>query len=151
MKLKNWQKQVLSVVVLIAGGYVLFLLAFVVFAFVVNGLMALLGLPENASPPAIGRVLAYLLILLVSWLIFRSRSPVLVKATVLQMPLMVTLVMLGISFYGQSMVLIIIMGIVVIGAVATFIAYRKLSWQYWFSTGYVGVLALGIMIFDIQI
>jgi len=76
---------------------------------------------------------------------------VLVKATVLQMPLMVTLVMLGISFYGQSMVLIIIMGIVVIGAVATFIAYRKLSWQYWFSTGYVGVLALGIMIFDIQI
>jgi len=63
MKLKNWQKQVLSVVVLIAGGYVLFLLAFVVFAFVVNGLMALLGLPENASPPAIGRVLAYLLIL----------------------------------------------------------------------------------------
>jgi hypothetical protein len=151
MKLKNWQKQVLSIVVLMAGGYVLFTLAFMVFAFVVNGLMVLGGQPENASPPAMGRVVAYLLILILSWLVFRSRLPVLAKATVLQMPLMVTLVMLGIALYGQSIVSIIMLGIVVIGATAVFIAYRKLSWQYWFSTGYVAVLALCIMIFDIQI
>jgi|GEM_PF-2056502 hypothetical protein len=151
MTMKTWQKQGLTMVVLMAGGYVLFTLAFVVFALVVNGLMALLGLPENASPPAIGRVLAYLLIILGSWLMLRSRLPVLVKAIVLQMPLMVTLVLMGIVLYGQAIVLIIFMGIVVIGATVVFIAYKKLSWQYWFSTGYVGVLALSIMIFDIQI
>jgi uncharacterized membrane protein YdjX (TVP38/TMEM64 family) len=151
MKLKTWQKHVVSVIVLMAGGYVLFILAFMVFAFVVNGLMALGGLPENTSPPAISKVLAYILILVASWLVLKSRLPVLVKATVLQMPLMVTLVLTGIALYGQSIVLIIILGTVVIGATAAFIVYRKLSWQYWFSTGYVGVLALGIMIFDIQI
>jgi len=151
MKLKNWQKQVLSVGILMAGGYVLFTLAFILYAFVINGLMALGGMSENASPPAIGRVVAYLLILILSWLVFRSRLPVLVKATVLQMPLMVTLVMLGIVLYGQSILLLIVLGIAVMGATMAFITYRRLSWQYWFSTGYVAVLSLCIMIFDIQI
>lgn len=59
--------------------------------------------------------------------------------------------MMGIVLYGRSIVLIIILGIAVIGVTVAFIAYRKLSWQYWFSTGYVAVLALCIMIFDLQI
>lgn len=67
--------------------------------------------------PFVGRVIYLTLILLISWLVFRSNLHDLVKATFLTMPLMVILVMMGMVLYLHSKWLIVGIGAVVIGTV----------------------------------
>lgn len=151
MKLKPYQKNVLSAIAVAAGGFILFSLAFILAAIVINGSKSVLGMVENEAPPAIGRVLYLLLIFLISWFIFRSRLSHIVKAAFLAMLLMVILVMAGLSLYQYSKWFTIGTGAVIICAVLSYFHKKKLSWLYYFSTLYVALLGLCIMLFNIQI
>ncbi len=151
MELKLYQKNILSVLVIIVGGFILFNLAFLLAAFVINTTIRVLGMAQNEAPPIVGRVLYLLLIFLISWLVFRSRLNDIIKATFLTMPLMVILIMVGISLYQQSKWMIAGMGAVIICAVLSYFYKKKLSWLYYFSTFYVVVLALCVMLFNVQI
>jgi len=151
MERKLYQKNILSVLVIIVGGFILFNLAFLLAAFVINTTIRVLGMAQNEAPPIVGRVLYLLLIFLISWLVFRSRLNDIIKATFLTMPLMVILVMVGISLYQQSKWMIAGMGAVIICAVLSYFYKKKLSWLYYFSTFYVVVLALCVMLFNVQI
>lgn len=151
MKLKPYQKNTLSVLAVAAMGFILFNLAFILAAIVINGSMSVLGMAENAAPPAIGRVLYLLLIFLISWLVFRSRLNEIIKAAFLAMLLMVIIVMLGLSLYQYSMWITIGIGAVIISTVLFYVHKKKLSWLYYFSTFYVTILGLCVMIFKIEI
>lgn len=151
MKLGLNQKNLLSVLVIIIGGFVFFTMAFLLYALVMNVTMSALKMTQNEAPPIIGRLLYLFLIFLISWIVFRSRLNSLIKATFLTMPLMVILVMIGIILYQQSKWMITIIGAVVICGVLTYLYRKKLSWQYYFSTFYVVVLALYIVLFNVQI
>lgn len=151
MKLGHNQKNLLSVLVIIVGGFVFFILSFLLYAFVINATMSVLKMTQNEAPPIIGRLLYLFLIFLISWFVFRSRLNSLIKAAFLTMPLMVILVMVGIILYQQSKWMITIIGAVVIYGVLTYLYRKKLSWQYYFSTFYVVVLALYVMLFNVQI
>jgi hypothetical protein len=39
-------------------------------------------------------------------------------------------------------------GALIIGAVAVYLSVKKLSWKYWFATGYVAALALAMVVFQ---
>ncbi|MDV3429330.1 MAG: hypothetical protein LIR50_20275 [Bacillota bacterium] len=151
MKLKPYQKNALSVLAVAAGGFILFNLAFILAAIVINGSMRVLGISENAAPPATYRVLYLLLIFLISWLVFRSRLNEIIKASFLAMLLMVLIVMEGLSLYQYSKWITIGIGAVIISTVLFYIHKKKLTRLYYFSAFYVAVLGLCVMIFNIQI
>lgn len=151
MKLKAWQKNILSMVVVVVGGFILFNLAFILTALVVRATMLVMKVPENMPPPYIGRYITVVLILIMSYMVFRSRLNDTIKATFLTMPLMVILVMIGLSLYGQAQWIIYAVGAVVTFAVIFYLYKKKLSWLYYFSTLYVAVLGLYIMISGMDI
>jgi hypothetical protein len=151
MKLKPYQKNILSALVIIVGGFILFNLAFLLAAFVIKATMSILGTAQYAAPPFVGRVVYLLFILLISWLVLRSRLHDLAKATFLTMPLMVILIMVGIGLYQQSKWLIAGIGAVIIGAELFYLYKKKLSWHFYLATIYVAVLGLFVMLFNVQI
>lgn len=151
MKLKQWQKNIFSVLVIAGGGFVLFNLAFMLTALVVRASMVLLGQSEGAVPNLSGRLLAVFLIFLFSWLVLRSKQSDLVKATTFTLPLMVVLVGAGVALSFYSKWIVIGMGVVIIGGVLFYLKKKGLPWQYYFATGYVAALGLSIMLFNIDI
>jgi len=151
MKLKTYQKNTLSLLAVAAGGFILFNLAFILAAFVINATMSVLGTAQNEAPPVVGRVLYLLLIFLISWFVFRSRLNEIIKAAFLAMLLMVIIVMAGLSLYQQSKWIAIGIGAVIICAVLSYLHKKKLSWLYYFSAFYVAILGLCVMLFNIQI
>ena len=151
MKLKIWQKNILSAIVIVGVGFILFNLAFLLAALVINLTMSIMGEPRNAAPPLVGRVAYLTIVIVISWLVLRSRLNDLVKAAFLTMPLMVLLIILGISFYQQPTWVVALLGAAIIGGVYFYIYRKKLVWYYSFSTLYVAILAFCIMIFRIEI
>lgn len=151
MKLKPWLKNILSCLVISTGGFVLFNLAFLLAAFVIKTTMYVMEISENEAPPVISKAIFLFLVLLISWIILKSRFHTLIKATFLTMPLMVTLIFAGIQFYQQSIWVIIGIGTVIIGLILFYLYKNKLSWLYYFSTIFVAVLALFVALFRVQI
>lgn len=151
MEIKIRQKQILTACIMLAGGFILFNAAFLLFAGVYWAMEALSESTGKPFNPSASRLLAYLFILIISGLILSSRLKTIVKATILELPLMVTLVMAGIYFYGKPIYLLILFCAAIIAVVVAYIMYRKLSWQYYFAVASVTVLGVCIMIFNIQI
>ena len=151
MKLKPYQKNVLSALVIIIGGFALFNIAFLLAALVINATMRVLGMAQHEAPSMVGRVLFLILIILSSWFVFRSKLKDLIKATFLTMPLMVVLVMAGISLYQQARWMVAGIGAVFIFSVLYYLYKKKLSWLYYFSTFYVAIVALCVMLFNVEI
>lgn len=151
MRLILNKQNIVSALVIVVGGFILFNLAFLLAAFVINITIDVLGMVQNEAPPVVGRILYLLLIFLISWFVFRSRLNDIIKATFLTMPLMIVLVMAGISLYQQSKWMIAGIGALIICSVLSYIHKKRLPWLYYFSTIYVAVLALCVMIFNIQI
>lgn len=151
MTLKPWQKNSLSALIIIVGGFILFNLAFLLAALVINATMSVLGTPQNEAPHIVSWVVFLLLIFLISWFVFRSRLNDTIKATFLTMPLMSILVMIGMSFCQQSKWVITGIGALIICVVILYLYKKKLSWFYYFSVFYVAALALYIMIAGVEI
>jgi len=151
MKLKIWQKNLLSAIVIMAVGFILFNAAFLLAALVLNGFMILLGSNQNTAPPFVGRAAYFILILLISWLVFRSKLNDLIKASFLTMPLMVVLVMGGIGLYTQPKWIVAGAGALVIGAVILYLYKKRLPWLYYFATIFVAATALCVMLFNVEI
>ncbi len=151
MKLKLWQKNVLSTFVIVVGGFILFNLAFLLAALSVNATMSVLGTAQNEAPPIVSKVLYLILIFLISWFLLRSKLNDLIKATFLTMPLMIILVMIGISLYQQSKWMIAGIEAIIICAVLFYFHKKKLSWLYYFSTFYVTAVALYILLSGMDI
>lgn len=151
MKLKTWHKNILSMLTIMIGGFILFNAAFLLAAFVIINSMKIMGMSENAAPPFTGKVLYLILIFLISFGILKSKLNTLIKATYFTMPLMVVIVMVGILFYQQTKLFVIAIGALIIGSVLLYLYKKKLPWQYYFATLYVAVLGICIVAFNIQI
>ena len=151
MKLKGYQKNILSVIVIAVGGFILFNVAFLLLAFVTNAVMSVLSMSQNEAPHVAGRILYLIIIFLISWVVLRSRLNQVVKATFFTMPLMVVLVLLGLSLYSQPKWLIFGAGAIIISTVFLYLYKKKLPWLYYFAALYDTALALCIMLFNIDI
>ncbi|MEA4813541.1 MAG: hypothetical protein VB112_01355 [Oscillospiraceae bacterium] len=151
MKLKRYQKKILSILAIAAGGYVLFNLAFLLTALVTNALIGLSGMSQSVSVHIIGIALSAFLILSISWAIFRSRLNDTIKAAFLTMPLMVILVIIGIILNQQSKWIIAGIGAAIIFAVVLYLHKKKFPWQYFFSVFYVAAIALYVLLSGMDI
>jgi cytochrome b len=148
MTLTSWQKNALSVVVITVGGFILFNVAFMLAALVINGLSMFMG---GRQQTFLGFGVYFALLLFLSWLVFRSKLNHLVKATYLTMPLMAVLVMEGVVLYQQPQWVPLAVGAVICGAILFYIYNKKLPWFYYFSVLYVAALALYIVMAGVEI
>lgn len=93
--------------------------------------------------PGLQHALFAVLIGMISWTIFRTKWPVLVKAVYLPVPVAVVMATVGIFLYQWPWLSYGLSGLLVIGSLYCF--YRvKLSWHYYFGVIWVA-LALLIM------
>ena len=155
MKRKLWLKNGVSVAVIAAGGYVLFLLMFILAALTAQAGDALTRAISGKEDIGIGQptwafVFAVLLAF-ASWLIFRSKFNDLIKATYLTAPLMVAFVLTGILLYGRPQWLILGAGTAITIAVLAYLSIRKLSWLYFAATIYAAGIAAYVALAGIEI
>lgn len=149
--MKTWHKNVLSLFVIVIGGFILFNVAFILAAFVINACISIMEISPDSAPPFIGKAIYLIIIANISLFVFKSKLSTLVKATYLTVPLMVVQVFIGIVLYEQSKFIIAAIAALMISAVILYMYKKKLSWQYYFATLYVAVLGICIMVFNIQI
>jgi hypothetical protein len=156
MKLKTWQKNVLSATVIVVGGFILWNAAFMLAAGV-NRLYALVAglLSGKENVPEIGMAWIYVylaVVLLISWFVFRAKRFIaMIKATYLAMPLMVVLILMGIQLYQQPKWVPISIGGVIVLVVLGFLYLKKLPWHYYFATVYTAAMALYVVLAGIEI
>ena len=155
MKLKTWQKNLLSALIITVGGFLLFNAAFILAAAVHQVCSLIVRLIAGRDDFAVNlmfwQYLFILVVLVISWFIFKSKWKTLIKATYLTMPLMVLLVFAGIRFYEQPQWVPIGIGIILIGAVMFYLYKKKLPWQYYYATIFTGIVALVVVLAEIEI
>ena len=153
MKLKLWQKNILSIFILIGVGFVLFNVAFILAYFVMRAydmvIMPFVDKIGNARAIHFSWHYLYLiLVLLLSWFVLCRRLNDLVKATFSTMPLIVVLSEVGIQFYHWP-VLVWIIGAFIV--VFLYLYKMKRSWLYYFAVIYVVVVEIFIMLSGMEI
>lgn len=151
-KTLGWLLPILSIMF---GGFLLFNIAFVGFALLINGLR-MQGIDSDFN------IMNNLLIFLgysaaLGLLIFgvyknfdKVEFKIIMKATFLTLLLMATLVMIGILFHDNS-TMIIIVSLALMIPILIWMISKKLHIWYFFSWSFVMVLGALIYIFDIQI
>ena len=141
---------ILPAIVIMAGGFILFNFAFIVFALIVNLSISLLGADMQSAPPVLSRALGFLALILFTWLGFKInfKSETVkhtLRATLITMPLMAVLVALGVMLYQQPQWMILLAGALVVAPALYYVWRLKLPWMYHFAIRYVTILALYIM------
>lgn len=149
MKISGSMKKVLEILFIVLAGFVLFNVAFIMAALVIQGL-GFLSQSETQNP-RLGMMIFGLILLGLSWFILRSRLSTLVKATYFTMPLMSMIVVLGVLMNGLQLWMILACEGLLIGVVFGFIRMKRLAWEYHFATLYCTVIGISIIIFNIQI
>ena len=154
---KPWQKNLVSGFVILAGGYVLFYAAFLLAAAVHGGYLFLLralgALPQGPGDAMIAVSWHYifiLLVLLLAWLVLRTKARPVVKATFFTMPLLVVLVEIGFQLYQTPHFILPVAGAFVV-AVGICLYKMKVSWHYWFALFYVTAIGLFIQLTGMEI
>jgi hypothetical protein len=156
MTLKSLLSPIVAVLAILVGGFVLFNLAFMVYALGVNWPQIMTGNSAAwvaSALPALGITIGMaILIGIAVWVLVEKklRKPTL-YATLLTVPLMTLLVWIGITLYGQSDLVIAMAGAAVILPILAVCLWKKLPWVYPLAVTYVGVLGILIMVFDVQI
>lgn len=150
MKLKPWQKNILSSAIVIVVGLALLLAAFLLLALIARGARVLLP-GEGGNAPALSRIALLVLTLLLLPFVFRSKLPDPFKAAYLTLPLMTGLMLLGIALYGKPLWTVLVSGGAVIAAALAYLAVRKKPWLYFFAVAYVAALALYVYLSGMQL
>jgi hypothetical protein len=135
MNLKAWQRNILTVFIIVIGSFILFNLAFSLAALIINGLAWIFKLFVQSDDVALNMMyyfyVYYLMILLISMLIFKSKANILLKATFLPLPVMVTLLLIGINLFERPKWIPITIGALILSGLFAFLKRKNLPWQYY--------------------
>ena len=155
MRFESWKKISASVLVIAVGGFILFILAFLLAALTARAFEFLAGMVSGEGSAPIDQMwwkVAYVLaVALLSYGIFRSKLNDLVKAAYLPMLLMVLFVFGGAVLYGQPTWVLLSLESAVVLLVALYLYYKKQPWQFYFALAYAAVLAAYIALAGVEI
>jgi hypothetical protein len=141
-------KNILSALAVAVIGFVLLNLTFLLYYLVFRLFDIFIRSNPEAVPQwiQIARTIIFLVIIaLISWAVFRSKLPVLVKAIYMTVPTAVVLVIIGILLYPWPFLPYLIGGILTAGVLLYFYRAKK-PWLYYYS---VILVALTLMIFTL--
>lgn len=156
MKTPVWLSSIIMIVAVLAGGFHLFNLAFVLYALLISLPRLLSGQTVNwvgSALPAmlVSGGLAIVLGLLVWFVVDKKLRKPTILATLLTVPLMAILVFLGIGMYEQPDWLIALVGALIILPILGYCLWKKVPWVYTLAVVYVAILGVIIMVFDVQL
>jgi hypothetical protein len=150
-------KNVLNALLVAVLGFLMLNLTFIVYAGAYNLTSRLIRLTSGegagfaeATPPQILRIALALLIILLSWLVLRSKLNVILKAAFLMVPVATALVTIGIYFYETPIIVYSLGGLICAGLLF-WLMRKKWHWLHMYSVLLVaGALTLmGILGIDI--
>lgn len=156
-KSKGVLKNILDALLVAVLGFLMLNLTFVVYAGAYNLASRVMRLAggegpgfAEVGPPQILRIALALLIILLSWLVLRSKLNVILKAAFLMVPVATALVTLGIYFY-ETPVLVYLSGGLVCAGVLLWLIRKKWHWLYMYSVMLVAaaLTLMGILGVDI--
>lgn len=145
MKLHGWSGKLLSGIVIIIGGFILFNIVFMAAAFIMNSTIRILGLGENAEPHIVGALIFILVLAVLIWLVYRSKLDKLLKATALTVPLMVVLTVVGMRLYEQPKWVPLLIGGAIVSGLGYFLYKRKSPWEYYLAIICVSIIGIVAM------
>lgn len=155
MKLKSVLGIIVSMLTIMLGGFVLFNLAFVLLAFLVNGFEGFTNTNGEFSREMLqlGGFVAIAIALAVAakFLLTKEQLKHTLLASVFALLLMVILIIIGIALFGQSDLIIFLAGGAVILPVLGLLFVKKANWTYIFATVYATCLGILVMLFNIDI
>lgn len=156
MNPRTLMSNVVAVLSVLVGGFVLFNGAFLVYAVLVNLPDILAGQGEAWTQGVLGTLLliggsAIALGCAVWYLVEKKLRTSTLLATLLTAPLMTALVLVGITLYGQADWVIGLAGAAIIVPILAYCVWKKLPWVYALAVVYVGILGIVILLFDVQI
>jgi hypothetical protein len=155
MSIKTIMGWIVSAILIMFGGFVLFNLAFVILGVLANGFEIFADATGEVSREMlllalfVGSVI--IVAIIAKFILSKEQLKHTLFAMLLTLPLMVIIVMIGIALYGQSDFVILLAGGAVIIPVLLLMIKKKVNWTYMFATVYVACLGLLIMIFNIEI
>ena len=145
------KKYVLPMVVIVGGGFLLWNVAFMMLAGIAALERLVLKTEGMSSPYGVSRAIYLVTILVITYLIFRTKVEDYIKATILTVPLISILVLIGMKCYTYPIWVSLLIGGGFLALIA-FVSYLvKAKWVYYFATAYVGVIGLMIAVFQIEI
>lgn len=87
---------------------------------------------------------------LISWAIFRTKWPVLIKAIYMVVPAAVVLVTVG-MFLSEWPLLAILVGGIATGATFYYFFRTKQPWQYWYAITLIAIVMFFVTVFGVEI
>ena len=141
-------KKILEALGIAVIGFILFNVAFMMFASILGIIMMIAK--TSIQNNGLGFAIFFLILVILTTLVFRSKLNIILKAGYLCMPVMSVLVMLGILFNKNQLMVFGFAGLF-IGVLFSYLRIMKQPWQYLFSVLYCTALGLIISIFNVQI
>jgi hypothetical protein len=150
-------KTVLQILAVPILGFILLNIAFIFDSLFQRAIMALVGifLPGDVFmgyhwvPPML-HFSFMLVILIISWFIFRSKMSVLLKAVYMVVPLATVFATIGILFYSLPVVVLTLGALFFLG-VLYYLYKTKQPWLYYYALAFIGVLMLLVAITGVEI
>lgn len=146
--MKNqWTEKILIMIGISVGSFIGFNIAFILAAFITLSIAQITG----QIGYTVGRFVFLIIIYLVFFGVKRLHIPDWIKASVFSMPIISTLILIGVYGYGLSSYIVIGLGLLFTLSVTYFLYRNKWDWTYYYALSFVSICAAYVIIAGIDI
>ncbi len=146
--MKNqWTKKILIMIGISVGSFIGFNIAFILAAFITLSIAQITG----QIGYTVGRFVFLIIIYLIFFGVKRLHIPDWIKASVFSMPIISTLILIGVYGYGLSSYIVIGLGLLFTLSVTYFLYRNKWDWTYYYALSFVSICAAYVIIAGIDI
>lgn len=143
----DWTKKLLIMIGITIGAYIGFNLTFMLAAFITLSVGSLTG----TFGYTIGRMIFIVVIYLIFAITKQLKIPVWIKATIFTMPMISTLILIGIYGYELDQWIVLGIGALFVSGVVYYLYRNKWDWTYYYALGFVTACATYVIIAGIDI
>lgn len=140
-------KKLLIMLGISVGSFIGFNVAFMLAALITLSIARITG-PIGYS---LGRIVFLIVIYLIFFGVKRLKIPTWIKATVFSMPMISTLVLIGVYGYGLSVYIVLGLGLGFIVLVSYYLYHNRWDWTYFYAFSFVSICAAYVIIAGIDI
>lgn len=143
----SFVKKLLIMLGISVGSFIGFNVAFMLAALITLSIARITG-PIGYS---LGRIVFLIVIYLIFFGVKRLKIPTWIKATVFSMPMISTLVLIGVYGYGLSVYIVLGLGLGFIVLVSYYLYHNRWDWTYFYALSFVSICAAYVIIAGIDI
>ena len=143
----QWMKKILIMLGISVGSFIGFNISFMLAALIILTIGQITG-PTGFG---FGRIVYLIVIYLIFFGVKKLKIPTWIKATIFSMPIISTLILIGVYGYGLSIPVILGIGLMFVLSVAYYLYRNKWDWTYFYALSFVSVCAAYVIIAGVEI